>query len=144
LFGAGEHSQSGWTQENKKIKTKRKKKDESSMKTTTDKPMFMTAILTAMTLACFAANTFAADEKVDITGEAKCSKCLLKETKECQNVIQADKDGKLTTYYLVDNDASREFHGKLCKASMKVKASGTVKVVDGKMQLTAEKIEPAN
>jgi hypothetical protein len=114
------------------------------MKTPTNKSILMTAILTATALACFAANNFAADEKVDITGEAKCSKCLLKETKECQNVIQADKDGKLMTYYLVDNDASREFHGKLCKQSMRVKASGTVKVVDGKMQLTAEKIEPAN
>ena len=114
------------------------------MKTTTNKSKLLTAILTATALACFAANSFAADEKVDITGEAKCGKCLLKDTKECLGVIQADKDGKLTTYYLVDNEASREFQGKLCKQSKKVKASGTVKVVDGKMHLTADKIEPAS
>lgn len=104
----------------------------------------MIAVLTAMAVAGFAANPFAADEKADIMGEAKCGKCMLKETKECQSTIQAEKDGKLMTYYLVDNDASREFQGKLCKQSKKVRATGTVKVVDGKHYLTAEKIQPAS
>ena len=57
------------------------------------------------------------DDKVTITGEGKCAKCSLKETKECQNVIQAEKGGKMVNYYLVDNDVSKEFHGKLCKES---------------------------
>jgi Family of unknown function (DUF6370) len=88
-----------------------------------------------------ATRTFAADE-VTITGEGKCAKCALKETDECQNVIQVKKDDKTITYYLVENDVSKKFHHNLCKASMKIKAIGTVKEVDGKMQLTATKIEP--
>jgi len=84
------------------------------------------------------------DDKVTITGEGKCAKCSLKETKECQNVIQAEKGGKMVNYYLVDNDVSKEFHGKLCKESKKVTATGTVKEVDGKWQLTPTKIELAN
>ena len=87
--------------------------------------------------------TFAAEEakgKVTITGEGKCAKCALKETKECQNVIQTEKDGKTVNYYLVANDVSKEFHGKLCKETKKVTATGTVKEVDGKLELTPTKI----
>ena len=72
-----------------------------------------------------------------------CGKCNFKTTKECQNVIQTEKDGKTVNYYLVANDVSKEFHGKLCKESKKVTATGTVKEVDGKLQLTATKIELA-
>ena len=97
----------------------------------------------AVLLAATTMRTIAADESVTITGEGKCAKCALKETKECQNAIQAEKDGKAVTYYLVANDVSKEFHGKLCKETKKVKATGTVKEVDGKMQLTATKIELA-
>ena len=83
------------------------------------------------------------DDKVTITGEGKCAKCSLKETKECQNVIQTEKDGKKLNYFLVANDVSKEFHGKLCKETKKVTATGTVKEVDGKLELTATKIELA-
>src|SRR6267142_3156530 len=84
----------------------------------------------------------AADEKT-ITGEGKCAKCALKETKECQNAIQVKAGDKTVTYYLAANDVSKEFHGKLCKETKQIKATGTVKEVDGKMQLTATKIELA-
>ncbi len=40
-----------------------------------------------------------------------------------------------------NNDVSKEFHENICKGMKKVKATGTVKEVDGKMQLTATKIE---
>ena len=96
-----------------------------------------------MVLAVAATRIAAADETVTITGEGKCAKCTLKETKECQNVIQSEKDGKKVTYYLVDNDVSKKFHGKLCSETKKLKATGTVKDEYGKMRLTASKIEPA-
>ena len=103
------------------------------------------ALVAGVAVLLFAAATVRTlgDDKVTITGEGKCAKCSLKETKECQNVIQAEKGGKMVNYYLVDNDVSKEFHGKLCKESKKVTATGTVKEVDGKWQLTPTKIELA-
>ena len=97
----------------------------------------------ALFLSSAAARTVEAEDSVTITGEGKCAKCALKETKECQNVIQTEKDGRTVSYYLVANDVSKEFHGKLCKETKKITATGTVKEVDGKMQLTPTKIELA-
>lgn len=94
----------------------------------------------AMATPSFAAEPGAAQEKT-ITGEGKCGKCALKETEKCQNVIQVSEGSKKTTYYLVQNDISKEFHENLCKAAKKVKATGTVKEVDGKNEFTATKIE---
>src|SRR3989441_4752790 len=99
------------------------------------------AAVMALLFGATTLRSVAADKAVTITGEGKCAKCALKETKECQNVIQTEKDGKLVNYYLVENDVSKEFHGKLCKESKKVTATGKVKEVDGKLQLTATKIE---
>ena len=107
------------------------------------KSLALVAGVAAMMLAAATARTLAADQNVTITGEGKCAKCALKETKECQNVIQSEKDGKTVNYYLVANDVSKEFHGKLCKESKKVTATGTLKEVDGKLQLTPTKIEVA-
>ena len=78
---------------------------------------------------------------VTIKGEGKCAKCALKETEKCQNAIQVEKDGKKTTYYLVQNDMSKKFHSNLCKESKKVTATGTCKKVDGKLELTVTKLE---
>ena len=80
-------------------------------------------------------------KKETITGTGKCGKCALKETETCQNVIQTEKGGKTTTYYLAKNDKSTEFHSKVCKESKKVRATGTVKEVGGKKELTISKIE---
>src|SRR2546423_7602949 len=77
-----------------------------------------------------------------ITGEGKCGKCSMKETEKCQNVIEVEgKKGGKVNYYLVDNDVSKEFHKNICKENKKVKATGTVKTVDGKREMTATKIE---
>jgi hypothetical protein len=112
-----------------------------NMNTTMKYPALLTSIVTAAALALSAACAFAADEKISVTGDAKCGKCMLKEGKECHNVVQAEKDGKMVTYYLVDNDASKELNGKLCTQSKKVQVTGTVKETDGKMLLTATKIQ---
>ena len=95
-----------------------------------------------MASLAIALNSRAADEKKKtITGDGMCAKCELKEAKECQNAIKVKEGGKTVTYYLVHNDVSKEFHGKVCKATAKVKATGTVKEVDGKMELTPTKID---
>src|SRR5437667_4283817 len=109
---------------------------------TMKKSLALVAGVAALWVAAATVRIVAADE-ITITGEGKCAKCALKETKECQNVIQTQKDGRTVNYYLVANDVSKEFHGKLCKESKKVTATGTVKEVDGKLQLTPTKIELA-
>jgi hypothetical protein len=94
-------------------------------------------------LLALATPSFADDKgkEVTITGEGQCAKCILKETDKCQNAIQTSQDGKKVTYYLADNDVSKNFHDDLCKEAKKVTATGTVKEVDGKKELTVTKIE---
>jgi RecG-like helicase len=92
-------------------------------------------------MASFVSNVRA--EEQTIKGEAICAKCELHETEKCQTAIQVQKDGKTVTYYLVANDVSKGFHKNVCEESKKVTATGTVKEVDGKLQLTATKIELA-
>ena len=97
-------------------------------------------VLALTTPAC-AADT--AKEKT-VTGEAKCAKCMLKETDKCQTVIQAEnKRGKTVTYYLIDNDVTKAFHQNVCKETKKVTATGTIKKVAGKNEFTVSKIELA-
>ena len=76
-----------------------------------------------------------------ITGEGQCAKCSLNETESCQNAIVTDKGGKKVTYYLEANAVSKKFHSNICKATKTVTATGTVAEKDGKMVLTASKIE---
>lgn len=97
-------------------------------------------------IAAFTCTTpLAAAEKgeVTVTGEGKCAKCALKEADKCQNVIEAKEDGKKVTYYLTKNEVSNDFHDNICKGPKQVTATGTVKEVDGKKELTASKIELA-
>ena len=87
----------------------------------------------------------AAEEKT-ITGEAQCAKCALKETAKCQNVIVAKEGDKEVKYYLVMNDVAKKAHGaSFCRAKKgegpKVTATGDVQEKDGKMMMTASKIE---
>ena len=85
-----------------------------------------------------------AGKAVTITGNMVCGKCLLHETKSCQNVIQVDKDGKTVNYYLVKNDTSDAMHDEVCHGdTKKVTATGTVEEKDGKEMLTVTKLEAA-
>jgi hypothetical protein len=109
------------------------------------KKLMLTAIagltIFALSNSVFAADTAKGKEKT-ITGEAKCAKCMLKESDTCQTVIQAEgKDGKMVTYWLADNDVAKNFHENVCHAAKKVTATGVVKKVHGKEQLTATKID---
>jgi hypothetical protein len=84
-----------------------------------------------------------ASKEITITGKAVCGKCFLHETKECQNVVQAEKDGKPVNYYLVQNKVSKAFHKNICgNDGEKVTVTGTVTEKDGKQVLTPTKIEP--
>jgi hypothetical protein len=109
--------------------------------------LFLTAIagLAFLAIVCpsFAAESGKGKERT-ITGEAKCAKCALNQGDKCQTVIQAEnKKGKTVTYYLAENDVSKDFHSKVCKESKKVTATGKVKKVDGKNEFTVSKIELA-
>ena len=97
-------------------------------------------MLLAMAIPSFAAE---GGKERTITGEAKCAKCMLKESDKCQTVIQAERNGKTVTYYLVNNDVAKNFHENVCKEAKKATATGTIKKVDGKMEMTASKIELA-
>lgn len=100
--------------------------------------------IAGLVLFSLATTTFAKDkEEVTISGEGKCAKCSLKTADKCQNVIQTTENGKKTTYYLAKNKISNDFHENLCKESKQVKATGTVKEVDGKKELTVTKLELA-
>ena len=94
------------------------------------------SILTALVVAGLAmasASRACADEKT-VTGVGACGKSH-------QTVIKVQDGDKTATYYLANNEVSKDFHEKVCKKSAQVKATGDVKEVDGKMELTATKIE---
>jgi len=110
--------------------------------------LLLTAIAGLAVLAV-ATPSFAAeqgkDKEITIKGEAKCAMCILKEGDKCQTVIQAEgKDGKMVTYYLADNETAKNFKEDVCKSAKKVTATGTVKKVHGKEELTLTKIALAN
>src|SRR6266850_4318685 len=112
----------------------------------TMKKILLTSMAAVGLLAFATSSSFAADKdskEITIKGEGKCGKCALKETASCQNVIQVDKGKEKGTYYLVQNEVSKSFHDNICKEAKEVKATGTVKTVDGKKEFTASKIEVA-
>lgn len=97
----------------------------------------------ALLLAFTSSNALAAEKTVTLTGDAKCGKCMLKEGKTCQTVIQVEKNGKTVNYYVADNDVSKSFHENVCHDTKKVTATGTVKKADGKNEVTLSKIDVA-
>ena len=106
------------------------------------KSLALVAGVVAVWVAAVTVRTLAANESITITGEGKCAKCALKETEKCQNVIEREgKNGRKVKYYIVDNDMAKEFHKNICKETKKVTATGTVKKVDGKNEMTITKIE---
>ncbi len=91
-------------------------------------------------LFLLSATAFAADKAKTVTGEGQCGKCSLKKTDACQNVIVAKEGGKEVVYYLV-GDVSKKFHkDNLCSGKKEVKATGTVKEVNGKLELDATEL----
>jgi hypothetical protein len=62
------------------------------------------------------------------------------EERICPPDTETKEEGKTVKYYVAKNDVSENFHEDVCEATKKVKATGTVKEVDGKKELTASKI----
>ena len=82
-------------------------------------------------------------KQVVVTGKVVCAKCSLKkaDATECQNVLVAKGDGdKTVEYYLVKNEVADAF-GHKCQGEKAAAVAGTVEEKDGKMWLTARKIE---
>jgi RecG-like helicase len=114
---------------------------------TMKKVSLLFATISGLVLLALATPTFAAGKtkQVTITGEAKCAKCMLKQSDKCQTVVQAEgKNGKMVTYYLTDTDAAKAFHENVCHEAKKVTVSGAVKKVDGKRELAATEIKLVN
>ena len=107
------------------------------------KKSVLAALLVVGITMAFTPKARAADAKT-LTGEGKCAKCALKETEKCQNTVTVKEGDKSVTYYLVHNDVSKDFHKNICKETKKISVTGTVKEVDGKMQLTPTKIALAD
>lgn len=85
-------------------------------------------------------------KKVDIKGMAQCGKCQLKETPSCQNVVVVKQGDKTLKYFIVHDAVAKKAHGAhFCMAPKDdgptVKVVGVVEEKDGKLVLTAEKIE---
>lgn len=105
------------------------------------KSMFQFAMVAAL---AFGTATLRADDgkEVKLSGEGKCGKCALKETKECQNVVQV-KDGDKTSTYYLKGDESKKFHKHLCGDTAKVNVEGKCVKEGDKLVVTVAKIELA-
>jgi len=102
------------------------------------------SLLTLAVILVFAVSALAEEKKtVTLDGKMVCALCTLKEKdlKDCQNVVQVtDEKGDVKNYYVVANDAGKEF-GHVCKATPTVKVTGTVVEKDGKTWIEPTKIE---
>jgi hypothetical protein len=101
--------------------------------------VFVAGLLAAAFTACAAA---AANSEVTLTGMMVCGKCKLHITKECQDVLQVQKDGKTVNYFLTQNKVATDFHPNICQNDgEKVTVTGKVSEKDGKEMMIASKIE---
>jgi len=99
-------------------------------------------LVAALLLAGFASRALAANtNEVTVTGSMMCGKCSLHLTKECQNVVQVQQDGKTVNYFLTQNKVSKAAHDPICEGSEKVTVTGTVKEKGGKEMMTPSKID---
>jgi hypothetical protein len=95
-------------------------------------------MLALLTSAAFAAE---GGKEITIEGKGCCPKCCLKKADECGLAVSVDKDGKKTTYFVVENETSKAFHSTICKAVKPVKVTGTCVKNGDKLEVTASKIE---
>jgi hypothetical protein len=79
--------------------------------------------------------------EVTLSGEMVCGKCVLNETKKCQNVLKVTEGGKETKYYLTQNEVAKSHHSEVCSGAAKATVKGTVSEEAGKKVLTASDIK---
>ena len=99
---------------------------------------------TKMTLLTFlfaAMSLVARAEDTKIAGDAKCAKCDLKQTDECQMAIEVkNADGKKETMLVENNQVAKDFHKNICKETKAVNGEGTITEKDGKKTIALTKI----
>jgi hypothetical protein len=97
------------------------------------------ALVFAFAVAVRAEEKKPAAKTVTLKGEITCSKCDLKETASCGNVIVVEKDGKKTTYYFIDKGAKESYHKNICRGGKKGSVKGVVSKKGGKMYIKPAK-----
>lgn len=107
------------------------------------KTMVKAALVLAVVVALGGLAFAGGEKEVTVSGDISCAKCTLKkaDAKECQDVLVA-KGANAGEYYLVKNEALEKF-GHSCQGAKNATVTGTVKEKEGKMWLTAKKIEAA-
>jgi hypothetical protein len=93
------------------------------------------ALLFAVTLCVRAAEK--EEKEVKLTGTVTCAKCDLKDTKECQTVIQVKEGDKMVTYYFAKPKGDE--HKTICQKATKGSVTGVVSEKDGKKIITPNK-----
>lgn len=76
----------------------------------------------------------------EIKGKGVCAKCSLKDgSKKCQAVIQVEKDGTTTNYYVDRKSAAHKaLHSAICKKDVAgISVTGDVSEKDGKRVIVA-------
>jgi hypothetical protein len=79
--------------------------------------------------------------EVTLSGDMVCAKCVLHESKKCQNVLKVAEGGTETKYYLADNQVAKDHHEEVCGATAKATVTGKVSEKAGKKVLTASTIK---
>lgn len=105
----------------------------------------MIAGFIALMMLVAAVSAFADDAAtITITGMGKCAKCALHQSDKCQNVVEVEKDGKTTTYWLTGAKSKAFHHDNLCQDSKKVTVTGTLSEKDGKQMIKVSEIKLAD
>ena len=97
--------------------------------------------LLAFGLLAIAGIARAGNEVKTITGEAKCADVDMHAQSTCQTVVQVKQGDAMMNYYVVENEAAKGLHEKICGNPQQVTATGTVAEKDGKLVLTPTKVE---
>jgi len=89
----------------------------------------------------FVATSSAGEETV--SGKIMCAKCTLKkaDADKCQDVlVTKDASGQVAEYYIEKNDVAKAY-GHTCQGEKATVVTGTVSEKDGKMWISATKME---
>ncbi len=110
--------------------------------------MFRNLLLSlAGVFALVLAPAVAEDKKAEtktLEGSLVCSKCKLKETEKCGNVLivkDAKDEKKEVKYYLVDKGAKADYHAEICQEPKDATVTGKVVEKDGKKMIEDPKVE---
>jgi hypothetical protein len=83
-----------------------------------------------------------AGDETTLTGSIMCAKCSLKkaDAKDCQDVLVVKAGDKTSEYYVEKNEVAKTF-GHVCKDEKPAVVTGKVTEKDGKMWISASKME---